>query len=252
MLKMGTYGFLRFALPFFPGAAFVPWVRDTILAFAVISILYGALVAMVQPDFKKLVAYSSVSHMGFVMLGIFSLTVNGVQGALMVMISHGISTGALFFLIGMVYERRHSRLIAAYGGIAKVMPLFAAFLTLVALSSIGVPGTNGFVGEFLVLIGAFETHPFLATISATGVIFAAAYLLWSLQRILFNPLDKPENAHLRDLNWREVTVMGTLTFMILWLGLYPAPVLRRTQGAAERFVHQVENGAVTQRVGGGR
>ena len=252
LLKMGTYGFLRFALPFFPGAAFVPWVRDTILAFAVISILYGALVAMVQPDFKKLVAYSSVSHMGFVMLGIFSLTVNGVQGALMVMISHGISTGALFFLIGMVYERRHSRLIAAYGGIAKVMPLFAAFLTLVALSSIGVPGTNGFVGEFLVLIGAFETHPFLATISATGVIFAAAYLLWSLQRILFNPLDKPENAHLRDLNWREVTVMGTLTFMILWLGLYPAPVLRRTQGAAERFVHQVENGAVTQRVGGGR
>jgi len=242
MLKMGTYGFLRFALPFFPTAAYTPMVRNTVLALAVIGILYGALVAMVQPDFKKLVAYSSVSHLGFVMLGIFALTVNSVQGALMVMINHGISTGALFFLVGMVYERRHSRLIDAYGGIARVMPMFAAFLTLVALSSIGLPGTNGFVGEFLVLVGSFETHPFLATISATGVIFAAAYLLWALQRILFNALDKPENAKLRDLNWREVTVMGTLTVMILWLGLYPAPVLRRTQGSVEQFVHQVENG----------
>ena len=242
MLKMGTYGFLRFALPLFPSAALTPWVMDTILALAVTGIIYGALVALVQPDFKKLVAYSSVSHLGFVMLGIFALTVNGVQGALMVMINHGISTGALFFLVGMVYERRHSRLIEAYGGIAKVMPLFAAFLTLVALSSIGLPGTNGFVGEFLVLVGAFETHPFLATLAATGVIFAAAYLLWSLQRILFNKLDKPENAHLSDLNWREVTIMGTLTVMILWLGLYPAPVLRRTQGSVEQFVHQVESG----------
>jgi NADH-quinone oxidoreductase subunit M len=242
MLKMGTYGFLRFALPFFPGAAYTPWVRTTVLALAVIGILYGALVAMVQPDFKKLVAYSSVSHLGFVMLGIFALTVNSVQGALLVMINHGISTGALFFLVGMIYERRHSRMIDAYGGIARVMPMFAAFLTLVALSSIGLPGTNGFVGEFLVLVGAFETHPFLATISATGVIFAAAYLLWALQRILFNALDKPENAHLRDLNWREVTVMGTLTVMILWLGLYPAPVLRRTQGSVEQFVQQVESG----------
>ena len=240
MLKMGTYGFIRFALPLFPGVALTPWVRDGVLALAVIGILYGALVAMVQPDFKKLVAYSSVSHLGFVMLGIFALTVNSVQGALMVMISHGISTGALFFLVGMVYERRHSRLIADYGGIAKVMPMFAAFLTLVALSSIGLPGTNGFVGEFLVLLGAFETHPLLATISATGVILAAAYLLWALQRILFNKLDKPENAHLSDLNWREMTIMGTLTVMILWMGLYPAPLLRRTQSSAERFVRSVE------------
>ena len=242
MLKMGTYGFLRFALPFFPTAAYTPMVRNTVLALAVIGILYGALVAMVQPDFKKLVAYSSVSHLGFVMLGIFALTVNSVQGALLVMINHGISTGALFFLVGMVYERRHSRLIDAYGGIARVMPMFAAFLTLVALSSIGLPGTNGFIGEFLVLVGSFESQPLLATLSATGVIFAAAYLLWALQRILFNSLDKPENARLRDLNWREVTVMGTLTVMILWLGLYPAPVLRRTQGSVEQFVHQVENG----------
>ena len=253
MLKMGTYGFLRFALPLFPGAATTPWVRDSVLALAVISIIYGALVAMVQPDFKKLVAYSSVSHLGFVMLGIFALTVHSVQGALLVMLNHGISTGALFFLVGMVYERRHSRMIDAYGGIARVMPMFAAFLTLVALSSIGLPGTNGFVGEFLVLLGAFETHPLLAMVSATGVIFAAAYLLWSLQRILFNRLDKPENAHLSDLNWREVTVMGTLTVLILWLGLYPAPVLRRTQGAAEHFVRAVETrGAMpAARVGAG-
>ena len=250
MLKMGTYGFLRFAMPFFPGAAYTPWVRTTILSLSVIGILYGALVAMVQPDFKKLVAYSSVSHLGFVMLGIFALTVNSVQGALLVMINHGISTGALFFLVGMVYERRHSRLIDAYGGIARVMPLFAAFLTLVALSSIGLPGTNGFVGEFLVLVGSFETHPFFATLAATGVIFAAAYLLWAIQRILFNKLDKPENEHLRDLNWREVTVMGTLTVMILWLGLYPAPVLRRMQGSAEQFVHRVEGGIIPAQVRG--
>jgi NADH-quinone oxidoreductase subunit M len=252
MLKMGTYGFLRFALPLFPGAIVTPWVRDGVLALSVIGIVYGALVAMVQPDFKKLVAYSSVSHLGFVMLGIFALTVNSVQGALMVMINHGISTGALFFLVGMIYERRHSRLIADYGGIAKVMPMFAAFLTLVALSSIGLPGTNGFVGEFLVLLGAFETHPFFATVSATAVVFAAVYLLWSLQRILFNSLDKPVNEHLKDLNWREVTIMGTLSVVILWLGLYPAPVLRRMQTSAEHFVRSVETRAAlpSARLGG--
>src|SRR4029434_7984036 len=155
-------------------------------------------------DFKKLVAYSSVSHLGFVMLGIFALTVQSVQGSLMVMINHGISTGALFLLIGMIYERRHTRLIEDYGGIARVVPMFAALLTFVSLSSIGLPGTNGFVGEFLVLIGAFRTTRCLAGIAATGVIFAAAYLLWAIQRILFNPLDKPSNAHLTDLNWREI------------------------------------------------
>src|SRR5687767_1763994 len=158
MLKMGTFGFLRFALPLFPGAAMHPTVRTLMLVLAVIGIIYGALVAMVQPDFKKLVAYSSVSHLGFVMLGIFALTLESVQGALMVMINHGISTGALFFLIGMIYERRHSRLIESYGGIARVVPLFAAMLTIVSLSSIGLPGTNGFVGEFLVLIGSFRTQ----------------------------------------------------------------------------------------------
>jgi len=243
MLKMGTFGFLRFALPLFPSAAMNPTVRAIILTLAVIGIVYGALVAMVQPDFKRLVAYSSVSHLGFVMLGIFALTVQSVQGALLVMLNHGISTGALFLLIGMIYERRHTRLIEDYGGIARVVPMFAAALTFVSLSSIGLPGTNGFVGEFLVLLGSFRTHPVFATIATTGVIFAAAYLLWAIQRILFNALDKPANLHIPDLNWREIGLLVPLLVCIVWLGLYPAPVLRRMQGSAERLVATVHAGA---------
>jgi NADH-quinone oxidoreductase subunit M len=243
MLKMGTYGFLRFAMPLFPAAAMTPWVRTTILVLAVVGIIYGALVAMVQPDFKKLVAYSSVSHLGFVMLGIFALTLQSVQGAIMVMINHGISTGALFLLIGMIYERRHTRMIDAYGGIARVVPMFAAMLTLVSLSSIGLPATNGFVGEFLVLVGAFKTAPIFAFFAATGVIFAAAYLLWAIQRILFQSLDKPENAHITDLNGREMAIMSVLAAAILWIGIYPAPILRRTEASAQRFVEVVERGA---------
>ncbi|HVS60931.1 MAG TPA: NADH-quinone oxidoreductase subunit M [Gemmatimonadaceae bacterium] len=240
MLKMGTFGFLRFALPLFPGAAMNPTIRMIILVLAVIGIIYGALVAMVQPDFKKLVAYSSISHLGFVMLGIFALTLQSVQGALMVMINHGISTGALFLLVGMIYERRHTRSIDAYGGIARVVPLFAAILTFVSLSSIGLPGTNGFVGEFLVLIGSFKTYPVLAVISATGVIFAAAYLLWALQRILFNPLDKPENTHIPDLNKRELALLAPLVAVIIWLGVYPAPVLRRMEASSQLLINRVE------------
>jgi NADH-quinone oxidoreductase subunit M len=240
MLKLGTFGFIRLAVPLFPEAAMRDDVRMIILGLAVVGIIYGALVSLVQPDFKKLVAYSSVSHLGFVMLGIFALTVESVQGALMVMINHGISTGALFLLIGMIYERRHTRMIEAYGGIAKAVPLFAALLTIVSLSSIGVPGTNGFVGEFLVLIGAFRTQPVLAVIAATAVIFAAAYLLWAIQRILFNPLDKPENAHIPDLNRRELALMTPLIIAIVWLGVYPQPVLKRMELAASKFVTQVE------------
>jgi NADH-quinone oxidoreductase subunit M len=240
MLKLGTFGFIRLAVPLFPEAAMRDDVRAVILGLAVIGIIYGALVSLVQPDFKKLVAYSSVSHLGFVMLGIFAMTVESVQGALLVMINHGISTGALFFLIGMIYERRHTRMIESYGGIARTVPLFATLLTLVSLSSIGVPGTNGFVGEFLVLVGSFQTHPLLAVVSATAVIFAAAYLLWAIQRILFNPLDKPENAHVADLNRRELALMAPLVAAIIWLGVYPAPVLRRMEVAATRFVSQVE------------
>jgi len=248
MLKMGTFGFLRFALPLFPGAALNPTVRMVVLVLAVIGIIYGALVAMVQPDFKKLVAYSSVSHLGFVMLGIFALTLQSVQGALMVMINHGISTGALFLLVGMIYERRHSRLIESYGGIARVVPMFAAILTFVSLSSIGLPGTNGFVGEFLVLIGAFRTYPVLAVISATGVIFAATYLLWAIQRILFNPLDKSDNTHIPDINRRELALLVPLIAVIIWLGIYPAPVLRRMEGSAQTFLNRVESPGSVGRV----
>ena len=242
MLKMGTYGFIRFAIPLFPGAAMTPWVRTTILTLAVIGIIYGALVAMVQPDFKKLVAYSSVSHLGFVMLGIFAVTIQSVQGALMIMISHGISTGALFLLIGMIYERRHTRLIEAYGGIARVVPLFSTLLVIVSLSSIGLPSTNGFVGEFLVLIGSFRTHPFFALFATSGVIFAAAYLLWAIQRILFNALDKPENEHLTDLNARELTMMGVLVAAIFWIGIYPQPILKRMEPSAALFVRSTQAG----------
>lgn len=239
MLKMGTFGFIRFALPLFPLAASDPAVRSVVIVLAVIGIVYGALVSMVQPDFKKLVAYSSVSHLGFVMLGIFAFTTQGMQGAVMVNLNHGISTGALFLLIGMLYERRHTRLIADFGGIAKVMPMFSVILSIVAMSSIGVPGTNGFVGEFLVLIGAFRTQPVAATLAATVVVFAAVYLLWALQRIIYNPLTKPENAALRDLNWRELGLLVPFVAAIVWLGVYPAPVLNRTHAAATRVVERV-------------
>ena len=246
MLKLGTFGFIRLAVPFFPEAAMSPGVRGLIMALAVVGIIYGALVSLVQPDFKKLVAYSSVSHLGFVMLGIFALTVQSVQGAVMVMISHGVSTGALFFLVGMIYERRHTRLIEDYGGIARVVPMFATLLTIVALSSIGVPGTNGFIGEFLVLLGSFRTYPWYAVIAATVIIFAAAYLLWAIQRILFNTLDRPENARITDLNVRELAIMAPLVAAIVWLGVYPTPVLRRTEAASRRFVEMVEARAAGQ------
>jgi NADH-quinone oxidoreductase subunit M len=164
------------------------------------------------------------------------------------MINHGISTGALFLLVGMIYERKHSRLIEAYGGIAKVVPLFAAVLTFVSLSSIGLPGTNGFVGEFLVLLGSFRTYPVLTIIATTGVIFAAVYLLWALQRILFNPLDKPENTHLPDLNRRELALLVPMIVVIIWLGVYPAPVLRRMEGSAQRLVDRVQSGGTPTRV----
>jgi NADH-quinone oxidoreductase subunit M len=236
LLKMGTYGFIRFAIPFFPDVALGPAVSQLVVALAVIGIIYGALVAMVQPDIKKLVAYSSVSHLGFVMLGIWAGTLQSVQGALMVMIAHGFSTGALFFLVGMLYERRRTREIAAFGGIARVVPLFSAIFVVVALSSIGLPGLNGFIGEFLVLLGSYGPYPVATVLATTGVIFAAAYLLWALQRVIFNPLDREENRTLTDLTRRELAVLLPLVAGILWMGLYPGPVLRRMEPAAQRYL----------------
>jgi NADH-quinone oxidoreductase subunit M len=243
MAKMGTFGFIRLAIPLFPAAAMQPTVRAILLTLAVVGILYGALLALVQPDFKKLVAYSSVSHLGFVLLGLFALTVQSVQGAILVMINHGITTAAMFLLVGMLGERRHTRLISAFGGLARSMPLLAAALTLVTLSTIGLPGTNGFVGEFLVLLGAFRSEPYFVVVATTGVIFAACYALWAIQRMLFSPLDKPENAKLPDLNWRELGVLAPLLVAIVWLGLDPAPVLHRTEGAATAFVSTVQHGS---------
>jgi NADH-quinone oxidoreductase subunit M len=246
MLKLGTYGFIRLAIPLFPATAMSPGIRTGMIILAVIGVIYGSLVAMVQPDFKKLVAYSSVAHLGMVMLGLFALTRESVQGAMMVMIGHGLSTGALFLLIGMIYERRHSRQLADFGGLAKVVPVFATLLTIVALSSIGLPGTNGFVSEFLVMVGSFKTYPYMTTISAIGVILAAAYLLWALQRIIYNPLDKPANEHLTDLNWREIGLLVPVLAAILWLGLYPKPLLARMEAATTSFVRTVESGASRQ------
>jgi NADH-quinone oxidoreductase subunit M len=246
LLKLGTYGFLRIALPFFPDVAMDPRIRTAIIVLAVVGIIYGSLVALVQPDIKKLVAYSSVAHLGFVMLGIFALTVESVQGALMVMIGHGLSTGALFLLVGMIYERTHTRLIDDYGGLARVVPLFATILTVVALSSIGLPGTNGFVAEFLVMIGSFRTYPMLTFVSAIGVILAAAYLLWALQRMIYNKLDKPQNAALTDLNWRELGLLVPILAGIIWMGVYPKPVLDRMEASARKLVEQVDRSSGRQ------
>jgi NADH-quinone oxidoreductase subunit M len=242
LLKMGTYGFLRFAVPFFPDVALSGFVTGLVVTLAIIGVIYGALVAMVQPDVKKLVAYSSVSHLGFVMLGIWAATLQSVQGALMIMIGHGLSTGALFLLIGMLYERRHTREIAAFGGLARVMPVFSLILVVTSLASIGLPGLNGFVGEFLVLVGSFARFPWATGLATTGVIFAAAYLLWALQRIIFNRLDRVENEHLPDLSRRELWVVLPLLAGMVWLGLYPQPVLSRMQVSAQHYIRLVQPG----------
>ncbi len=234
LLKMGTYGFLRFCLPLFPNVS-VEFV-GLISVLAVIGILYGALVSMVQPDLKKLVAYSSVSHLGFVMLGIFAMTVEGLQGGLIQMLNHGLSTGALFLIVGMIYERRHTRLIADFGGLAKQLPIFATFFGIVTLSSIGLPGLNGFVGEFLILLGTFEAHKIYAIFAASGVIFAAVYMLWMFHRVNFGPLDKEENKALKDLNLREIVVLVPIVLVIFWIGLYPKYFLSKSEKSVENLL----------------
>jgi NADH-quinone oxidoreductase subunit M len=248
LLKMGVYGFLRFGLPLFPLAATDPAVLTTMLVLGLVGILYAAWVAAVQPDAKKLVAYTSVAHLGFVIIGVFGLTTQGIEGGILQMVNHGISTGALFLLIGMLYERRHSRLIADFGGIAKVMPFFAFSLVVVALSSIGLPGTNGFVGEFLILLGTFRTHPWIAAIAATGVIFAACYMLPMVQRVLFNTLDRDENRELVDLDRRERVILAPMLVLIVLMGVWPGPFLERTQASVQALIERVETSTAAQLV----
>ena len=237
LLKMGTYGFLRFCLPLFPNAFmnFVP--LFSILA--IIGIIYGALVSTMQKDIKSLVAFSSVSHLGFVMLGLFALNMQGISGGILQMINHGISTGALFLIVGMIYERRHTRLIEEYGGIAKVVPVFATFLIIVTLSSIGLPGTNGFVGEFLILLGAFKSKTVYAVLAAIGIILAAVYMLWMIQRVLFQEIKKEENKNLLDLNLREKITLIPIVLLIFWIGIYPQSFLSKIEPAVKNMLEYV-------------
>jgi NADH-quinone oxidoreductase subunit M len=238
LLKMGTYGFLRFCLPFFPDASlsFGPLV----FALAVIGVIYGAWVSTVQPDMKKLVAYSSVSHLGFVMLGIFTLNQQGLVGAIIQMVNHGLSTGALFLMVGMIYERRHSRLIADFGGLWRIVPAFSALFLVVALSSLGLPGLNGFVGEFLILVGAFQRNAWLAAVATSGIIFAAVYLLWMYQRVIFGEVTHEENRRLRDLTPREWAVLVPVVALIVWIGVYPTAFTGKTEATVEALIMQVE------------
>src|SRR5690349_161806 len=236
LLKMGTYGLLRFNFGLFPNASrqFAP----VMITLAVIGIIYGALVAMVQPDVKRLVAYSSVSHMGFVVLGLFSFTEQGMQGALYQMLNHGVSTGALFLFVGMIYERRHTRLISDFGGLARPMPWFSTLFVIASLSSIGLPFLNGFVGEFLIMLGAWTSsavqHAWIVTMLAgTGVIWAAVYMLWMLQRVVFGTSTSEANARLSDLNWREAALVLPLLFLMFFMGVYPSPFLNRSREAIE-------------------
>jgi NADH-quinone oxidoreductase subunit M len=238
LLKMGTYGFLRFCLPLFPQASisYTPW----IFALAVVGIIYGAWVSTVQPDIKKLVAYSSVSHLGFVVLGLFTLTPQGLVGGIIQMVNHGLSTGALFLVVGMLYERRHTRLIAEFGGLWQVVPALSALFLVVCLSSLGLPGLNGFVGEFLILLGAFRVDRVAAVLATTGIIFAAVYLLWMYQRVIFGVITKEANRRLADLSPREWAILLPILAVIVWIGVYPASFTGMTEASVQALITQVQ------------
>jgi NADH-quinone oxidoreductase subunit M len=243
LLKMGTYGFLRFLLPIAPGAtkSLMPY----FMALAIIGVIYGALVAMIQKDMKKLVAYSSVSHLGLCMLGIFALNPNGITGGIFQMLNHGISTSALFLLVGIVYERRHTRLIAEYGGLSKTMPVYATIFLIMTMSSIGLPGLNGFIGEFAILQGAFQAAPWLAVVATSGIILGSAYMLWLYQRAMFGPIS-PVNEKMPDLNPREIAYFLPLVAAAFWIGLYPRPIMAILKQPVAKLVQQVNPGFYDQ------
>lgn len=240
LLKMGTYGFVRFNLPLFPDASnyFAPFMA----ALAIIGIIYGALVAMAQKDIKRLVAYSSVSHLGFVMLGLFALNSQGITGAILQMINHGVSTGALFLIVGIVYERRHTRMIDDFGGLLHVTPVFATIFAITMFSSIGLPGLNGFVGEFLILTGVFQYNYLYAAAAVVGIILGAAYMLWLYQRMMLGPLEKEENRRVSDVSPRELAYMLPLILFMFWIGIYPKPYLRLLEPAVAAIVQRVSGG----------
>jgi len=246
LLKMGTYGFLRFNLSMFPAASvkLAPWIA----VLAVIGIIYGAMVSYAQKDVKKLVAYSSVSHLGFVMLGLFAINLQGIEGGILQMINHGISTGALFLLVGMIYERRHTRDMDAFGGLWKVMPVYAVLTLIVTLSSMGLPGLNGFVGEFTILLGAFGSEvlnsPWFAAVAAIGVILAAVYLLYMFQKLFLGEVDKEENRKLLDMNVREIVTLVPLLVLIFWIGLYPSPFFNLMEASVTKLVESIQVAAM--------
>ena len=238
LLKMGTYGMLRFCLPLFPGASreFAP----VVCVLAIVGIIYGALVAMVQPDLKKLVAYSSVAHMGFCVLGIFVFQPEAMEGAIYQMFSHGVSTGALFMLVGMLYERRHTRLISEFGGLATSVPVYSTFFLIVTLSSLGLPLLNGFVGEFLIIVGSFHAHAAYAAFAAAGVVLAAVYLLWMYQRVFYGEITNDKNRALPDCDFREKLILAVMVIVIIAMGVYPQPFLRRMDGTVNSLILRIE------------
>jgi NADH-quinone oxidoreductase subunit M len=238
LLKMGTYGLLRFCIAMFPAAALdaAPWM----MALGALGIVYGAFLAMAQSDLKRLVACSSVSHLGYVVLGMFAMTQAGLRGGMLQMVNHGLSTGLLFLLVGMIYERRHTRALDQYGGIAAVMPVFALFFTIAVLSSVGLPGLNGFVGEYLILLGTFQARPWFAAFAVTGVIFGAVYLLMAARRLLYGPVIHAENKTLSDLGAREVVLMLPVVVLIAWMGVAPNTFLDRTAGSVNALMERID------------
>ena len=243
LLKMGTYGLLRFCIALFPAAAI--GAAPLMMMLGTLGIVYGAFLAMAQFDMKRLVACSSVSHLGYVLLGMFAFTQAGVRGSVLQMVNHGLSTGLLFLLIGMIYERRHTRLLDQFGGLARVMPLFALFFTLAVLSSVGLPGLNGFVGEYLILLGGFEVQPWMTCLAVTGVIFGAVYLLMATRKLLYGPLDRPENKALSDINMREVGLMIPIVVLFFWIGFAPNTFLSRTDASVDALLARVAKARVT-------